>query len=38
LVQDDGPVELYDRGELHRTTVGRLAKEALGESENRTAF
>ena len=31
LLGDDGPVELYDRGELYRTTVGRLAREALGK-------
>jgi hypothetical protein len=31
LAGDDGPVELYDRGELQRTTVGRLALEALGK-------
>lgn len=30
LVEDDGPVELYDREQLGRTTVGRLAREALG--------
>jgi len=33
LLGDDGPVELYDRGELHRTTVGRLAREALSGKE-----
>jgi hypothetical protein len=32
LLEDDGPVELYDREQLRRTTVGRLAREALGES------
>lgn len=26
---DDGPVEIYDGGQLRRTTVGRLAREAL---------
>jgi HEAT repeat protein len=29
LLGDDSPVELYDRGELRVTTVGRLAREAL---------
>jgi len=29
LLGDDGPVELYDREELRRTSVGRLAREAL---------
>lgn len=31
LLGDDGPVELYDREQLRRTTVGQLAREALGE-------
>ncbi|MBI4644278.1 MAG: HEAT repeat domain-containing protein [Deltaproteobacteria bacterium] len=31
LLGDDGPVELYDQEQLRRTTVGRLAREALGE-------
>jgi hypothetical protein len=29
LLEDDGPVELYDREQLQRTTVGQLAREAL---------
>ena len=33
LVEDKEPVELYDGGELHRTTVGRLAQEALATLE-----
>ena len=33
LVEDDGPVELYDRGQLGRTTVGSLAREALGSRD-----
>ena len=33
LVEDEEPVELYDGGELHRTTVGRLAQEALATLE-----
>jgi hypothetical protein len=31
LQGDDGPVQLYDQGELRRTAVGPLAKEALGQ-------
>jgi hypothetical protein len=33
LLGDEGPVELYDRGELRRTTVGQLAREALAALE-----
>ena len=33
LVEDQSPVELYERGELCRTTVGRLAQEALATLE-----
>lgn len=29
LLADDGPVELYDREQLRRATVGQLAREAL---------
>lgn len=29
LVADEEPVELYDQGELRRTTVGQVAREAL---------
>jgi HEAT repeat protein len=29
LLGDDSPVNLYDQGELRRTTVARLAREAL---------
>lgn len=29
LLEDEHPVELYDEGELHRTTVAQLAREAL---------
>jgi hypothetical protein len=29
LLEDDGSVELYDREQLQRTTVGQLAREAL---------
>jgi len=29
LLEDEAPVELYDQGELRRTTVARLAREAL---------
>ena len=29
LLDDDGPVQLYDQGELQRTSVGPLAKAAL---------
>ncbi len=29
LLGDDSPVDLYDQGELRRTTVGQLAREAL---------
>jgi hypothetical protein len=32
LLDDAGAVELYDREELRRTTVGQLAREALGGS------
>lgn len=31
LLGDDGAVELYDREQLRRTSVGQLAREALGE-------
>ena len=31
LLTDDGPVTLYDREQLRRTSVGELAREALGE-------
>jgi len=31
LLGDDGPVELYDREQLRRTSVGQLAREALVE-------
>lgn len=31
LLGDGGPVELYDQEQLRRTTVGQLAREALGE-------
>jgi HEAT repeat protein len=33
LVEDKEPVELYDGGELRRTTVGRLAQDALATLE-----
>jgi HEAT repeat protein len=29
LLDDEHPLELYDRGELRRTTVAQLAREAL---------
>ncbi len=29
LLADDSPVQIYDRGELHRATVGRVAQQAL---------
>jgi hypothetical protein len=29
LLDDEGPVELYDKGELRRTTVAQLTREAL---------
>ncbi len=29
LLADDSPVQIYDRGELHLATVGRVAQEAL---------
>ncbi len=33
LLEDDAPVEVYDQGELRRTTVARLAREALANLE-----
>ena len=33
LLDDEGPVEIYDQGELRRTTVSQLAKEALAALE-----
>ncbi len=33
LLDDSAPVELYDQGELRRTTVGQLAGEALADLE-----
>jgi len=33
LLADDGPVELYDREQLRRTTVGQLAREALDHGD-----
>jgi hypothetical protein len=33
LLEDESPVELYDQGELRRTTVARLAREALANLE-----
>ena len=33
LLDDGAPVELYDQGELRRTTVGQLAREALADLE-----
>lgn len=33
LLTDAHPLELYDRGELHRTTVAELAREALAALE-----
>jgi HEAT repeat protein len=33
LLEDDTPVQLYDREALHRTSVGQLAREALQRLE-----
>jgi HEAT repeat protein len=33
LLDDEAPVEVYDHGELRRTTVARLAREALAQLE-----
>jgi hypothetical protein len=33
LLNDEGPVELYDKGELRRTTVAQLTREALAALE-----
>jgi hypothetical protein len=35
LLQDDSPVEVYDRGELRRTTVAQIGREALASLEGR---
>jgi HEAT repeat protein len=35
LLQDEAPVELYDRGELRRTTVAQVGREALASLERR---
>jgi hypothetical protein len=29
LLEDESPLDLYDHGELRRTTVAQLAREAL---------
>jgi len=31
LLEDDHPVQIYDRGQLSQTTVGQLAREALAD-------
>jgi hypothetical protein len=31
LLSDDGPVDLYENGSLHRTSVRRLVRQALGD-------
>lgn len=33
LLEDEGPVDLYDQGELRRTTVAQIAREALAALE-----
>jgi hypothetical protein len=35
LLEDDGPVELYEQEHLRRTSVGRLAQEALEKISGR---
>jgi HEAT repeat protein len=35
LLKDDRPVAIYDREELHRTTVARVGREALAALEGR---
>lgn len=37
LAGDEGPAQLYDRGELRQTTVGQVAREALAVLHQETA-
>ena len=35
LLEDERPVEIYDRGELRRTTVAQVGREALASLAGR---
>ena len=37
LLADDSPVQIYDQGDLHRATVGRVAQQALAALKTREA-